>query len=588
MAKTKKLTVNCRKGIDELCRSKGIETDLALLRRMAKYIDTQGMNKYEWAEKNRSHFSEKINGKRAFTTEDVIAFERATGVAFLDVIDPAEAPIKMAKRDFQPSGIRYAAYRDDPALYRQLWEDIDADEYRVICNSDEFEKHLTDYIVEYNAKGGLRFLIETEVFPGRGYLYFDVGDGRWEGSFHHMEQLSEGLWRMLMEMDDVELFKRAALHLWHDTGYSPFYQWSEGTEEAYLPSLLRTHAIRECALEPFVGDGKPNAFLVLILHYALRKRDAALSQAALKQYEEMIEKQIERVLPHLTENDLECAGFVGHEMLHFRDKRIYFADVEMLAEGLENNGEWGEIKHRLAALSGGCILDRMRRKDVKEMQVGERFLDRLHRCEIVKTDADAPTAEIEMLLYMQACGYTGVPMIASKGDGVFEIEKERDRWNDYNRSNGSLAPAIRILSRIHLLSAQVLKAGRVYLHGPFYPSDIGENKIWHWQNCHIGDAFEDLAEALLSLTDLCGQDLGRHDAKQTMKAISDAFSEYEIAENVKDLGTRFCDWLYARLSECKQKGDHDEHRRLSLARSFAEMNREALNELRTKSVHADA
>ena len=548
--KKKTVLFDCRNRITELRKKKGIESDLALLREMAKYMDIGDMNRYGWAEKNRTHFSEKISGKRAFTLEEICALERSIGVAYADIVAPAEVPIKMTKHDFQPSGIRYAAYCDSPELYGHLMAEVDVYGDSVFYNSDEFEKYLLDYIVEYNAQNGLRFMIETDA-PVRkaGLLYFDVEHSRWEGNFHGMERLNEGLWRMLMDTDDAALFKRATPYDWRDR--FGFCEWSEDREEAYLPPLLCTKEIKEYALMPFKEDGNPNVFLVLILRYALRKREVSLLQTALKQYEKMIEQQIESILPHLTEDDFSRATFLGHGMLSFPNSSIAFADFDTLVCELENGGVWGEIKGRFAALSGGAILDGMRRKDVKNMKLGERFPDRLHRCEIVKNDVNNPTAEIEM----------------SRGSGD----------NSYRRNNEKLAPAIRILSKIHKLSAEKLGAGKAYLHGPFYSSDIHEDKIWHWQNCRTGEAFEDLAEALISLTDLCNSERGRHDAKATMTAISVAFAEYEVAENVKNFGDRFCAWLDARLQECEEKGIYDEHRRLSLARSFATMNREKLN-----------
>ena len=577
--KKKTVLFDCRNRITELRKKKGMEADLDLLREMAKYMDIGDMNRYGWAEKNRTHFSEKISGKRAFTLEEICALERSIGVAYADIVAPAEVPIKMTKHDFQPSGIRYAAYCDSPELYGHLMAEVDAYGDSVFYNSDEFEKYLLDYIVEYNAQNGLRFMIETDV-PDRkaGLLYFDVEHSRWEGNFHGMERLNEGLWRMLMDTDDAALFKRATSYNWRSGPWHSFCEWSEDREEAYLPPLLCTKEIKECALMPFKEDGNPNVFLVLILRYALRKREVSLLQTALKQYEEMIEQQIKSILPNLTEDDFRRATFLGHERLSFPNSSIAFADFDTLVCELENDGVWEEIKGRFAALSGGAILDGMRRKDVKNMKIGERFPDRLRRCEIVKNDVNNPTAEIEMLLYMKECGYDGVPRISSKGEGIFEIEMSRGRWDDsYRRTNEKLAPAIRILSKIHKLSAEKLGAGKSYLHGPFYPSDICEDKIWHWQNCRIDEAFDDLAEALISLTDLCNSEYGRHDSQATMTAISVAFAEYEVAENVKKFGDRFCAWLDDRLQECEKKGNYDEHRRLSLARSFSAMNREKLN-----------
>ena len=587
------MKVNCRSAVDALLKNRGWEKDIAILHEMANHLDRGGKSPLDWADSRKGHFSEMINGKRAFPVEWVIAFEKATRTAFADMLQPSGPPIKMEKLDFQPRGLRYVAYKDTIELYEKLMTEVDKYDDAVVFNQDEYFKSLLDYVLENDAKNGFRFLIENN-FPGerRSMIYFDIQWGRWEGRFLRFEHLNEGLWKMLMEQDDVELFKRATRY---DT-WKRFLKWDEDKEETYLVPLLSTEKIKDFILTSFIeqetsGEKKLNVFLPLVICYAVRKKDVALIQTALEQYEDMIHEQINSIFPQPTEEEIRFANIVNRSEIVLQGGIVIFADFDMLIGDIEGNGKWGEFKQRLKALSGGAILEKMRRKDAKDIKIGERFPDQLRGYESVRVEPDQPTTEIKMLQDMEKCGFRGVPNIYphSEVKGVFEIELPRGHWNDYCRqSNEKLALAIRILSGIHKISAQTLEKGQAYLHGPFHPSEIGEDKIWNWKNCHIGDAFEDLAEALISLTDLCSTERGRHDAKATMKAISDAFLEYEIAENVKDLGDRFCAWLDKRLQECEEQGNYDEHRRLSLARSFAAMHRKALNELHTRSVNTDS
>jgi hypothetical protein len=148
-----------RSAVDVLLKKRGWEKDIAILYEMANYLDRGGKSPSDWAESRKGHFSEMINGKRAFPVEWVIAFEKATRMAFADMIElskskPLESPIKMEKLDFRPVGIRYVAYQDTIELYERLMAEEDKYGDAVVFNQDEYSKSLLDYVLENDAENG--------------------------------------------------------------------------------------------------------------------------------------------------------------------------------------------------------------------------------------------------------------------------------------------------------------------------------------------------------------------------------------------------------------------------------------------------
>ena len=61
-------------------------------------------------------------------------------------------------------GFRYYAYKDEPELYDELDRSYTCDGSDVFNNSDEYNRFLLDYLIEYKSYNGLRHLVEKHNF----------------------------------------------------------------------------------------------------------------------------------------------------------------------------------------------------------------------------------------------------------------------------------------------------------------------------------------------------------------------------------------------------------------------------------------
>ena len=147
-----------RQRIDSLKELNNIESDNDLIIKIYKYKRKYTKNIKEdlsdYVSKNKGSFSKMFNGTREFRPEDYLAIEFALNTSMAYIIDgKGEVP-----NSFKPSGIRYAAFTDTIGNYKDLEEDI-------LNSSDEYNKTLLDYMIEYKSKTGFKYFAELDLLP---------------------------------------------------------------------------------------------------------------------------------------------------------------------------------------------------------------------------------------------------------------------------------------------------------------------------------------------------------------------------------------------------------------------------------------
>lgn len=147
-----------RQRIDSLKELNNIESDNDLIIKIYKYKRKYTKNikddLSDYVNKNKGSFSKMFNGTREFRPEDYLAIEFALNTSMAYIIDgKGEVP-----NSFKPSGIRYAAFTDTIGNYKELSE-------KILNSSDEYNKTLLDYMMEYKSKTGFKYFAELDLLP---------------------------------------------------------------------------------------------------------------------------------------------------------------------------------------------------------------------------------------------------------------------------------------------------------------------------------------------------------------------------------------------------------------------------------------
>ncbi len=148
-----------RKRIDKLKEINKYENDSDVINAIFQYKRSHGqtgrLKDFEYLDKSKGSFSQYFNGTRNFKEEDYLAIESVLNTSMAYIIE-GKGEIS---ESFKPKGIRYAAYTDTVGNYEELIrEDI-------LNSSDEYNKTLIDYIIEYKSKNGFIYFAERDLLP---------------------------------------------------------------------------------------------------------------------------------------------------------------------------------------------------------------------------------------------------------------------------------------------------------------------------------------------------------------------------------------------------------------------------------------
>lgn len=195
-----------QKNIDRYMNIKGMSYYTDLLMAIAKI---QGMKKDEaivFANKEKSNFSKMLKGERPLKYDYIIPLEKIFGVPLAKLLE--EQPYFDAiNKDDIPfiKGFRYYAYKDELELYDELDKTLTVDGDEILNNSDEFNRFFMDYLIEYRAFNGLRFLVNRHNFklnPINDRLY------QMDNCSMVISTLPEQITKFVIDSNDGDLFHK--------------------------------------------------------------------------------------------------------------------------------------------------------------------------------------------------------------------------------------------------------------------------------------------------------------------------------------------------------------------------------------------
>lgn len=198
---------NLKNNIDHYMELKGIKMYSHLLVDVAHELGIHGKEAYVFASKEKANFSKMLKGERPLKYDFIIPLEKIFGVTLARLLDEGAYKLPVEKNHVPfNKGLRYYAYLDDPKLYREEFDLLLAkDGTSILTHSDEFEKTFLDYVVEYRAINGVRYLHEEYGMKLKWFhnqFEFRKGERRIWIQFENCIPLA----RLVADMGDVALF----------------------------------------------------------------------------------------------------------------------------------------------------------------------------------------------------------------------------------------------------------------------------------------------------------------------------------------------------------------------------------------------
>lgn len=151
-----------KENLDYFMGIKGIKKYSVLLRKIGIELGYHGDTLDNFPSCAKANFSKMLKRERKLNAEYIIPLEKILGISISKLIEPSLYYLSVDKEEVPfVKGIKYYAYMDDMDLYiNELAKLSDSNGNPIICNNDEYGKSFIDYIVEYKAYNGMRFLID--------------------------------------------------------------------------------------------------------------------------------------------------------------------------------------------------------------------------------------------------------------------------------------------------------------------------------------------------------------------------------------------------------------------------------------------
>lgn len=201
------MMTSLKKNVDSYMQLKGIKMYSHLLIDIAHQLGIHGNEAYIFAEKEKANFSKMLKGQRPLKYEFIVPLEKIFGVSLARLLEENAYKLPVEKENVPfNKGFRYYAYLDNSDLYKNEFNKLLAkDGKSILNNTDEFGKTFLDYLVEYQAVNGVRYLHDEYGISLKWYYnHFDFKKEK--GIIWCNFENAIGFARLVASMNDSELF----------------------------------------------------------------------------------------------------------------------------------------------------------------------------------------------------------------------------------------------------------------------------------------------------------------------------------------------------------------------------------------------
>jgi hypothetical protein len=487
---------NRKNRIDQLLHEAEL-TQGELLRQMLRL---SGQDPYKGYEKQKGNFSKKLSGERDFSGDEILQLERTLHTSWRYIVDGTDQD-----KNFAQKGLRYAAYKGDYESFAHLGAE-ESHGNLVIKHYDEYDNSILDYIFDYKAIEGLRYLVDKKLIT----LYFDcntlIGDVM---SSRGPNQACKEALLLICEKDDEPLF-------WSLFNPYQVLKGSDGGSTIFddpdalaamlgtkniLASLLKDREFTLKELNPHIAESRMSqqAFRLCVpclselLVYALH--DPVKYQAQLEKIlqfgkffnEDRIAKLEEMSEEEKNDITLNEAGAISCGRVYIGDLFTYRLTEQIdLSPDLARELAW--------------INDQINRVKFREKPLANALTSgdsRIIDGQVVKRTS-GNEAEYTFLKLMEENGVKETPRLIKQENGLdyFAYFPGESAYYMYTMPMERTLQAVKFLRKINEISGKTLANGKVYCHGSLSGMSAVFDKdvlvgVTDWDGTHVGEEYED-------------------------------------------------------------------------------------------------
>lgn len=542
-----------REKIDLLMRNAKIDTYKDLLIRMYKQL---GDNlAYEKAEREKGNFTKMLNGERELNSKYYVPIERIFDIRIADLLSD-NANIKPSYRN---RGLRYTAATNTYEEFANLAAETSDGNHSVIFNTDEYNKSIFDYIIEFRATNGIKYLVDefslqyeclrTSFFSSNNANCFCFGE--------NIDKIAD----VLFEADDGETFTRLfyaydMLSNYYDDqrqiyGKESFIKRILDSTDIFGKYLTRaTYSLSEINhglqnnnhsgiyINPILNKLLELAFddprkyadkIIVILNYGIENNPKVIARAS------------------------ECDES-GNNTFEIKDngsvelRYISCGCVIVIKDNYINTDITSEMKEKISQIKE--INNRILIRETVDV-LGTKRLQRNKSGNVIKRHT-GNSIEYEMYAQFKDIDLPISRLLSTK-DGVDEFTAYKGQNYLYKYTSDMIAEIAKFLKKLHIESTNILN-GQVYVHGNISGENLyfeGDSLVCvaNWDCCHIGDVYEDLSDFILNFSGVADKFRNNADVFKTIKYIFEAYGAdrelterviSHIKENIKDSVSELC------------------------------------------------
>lgn len=502
--------------IDELMKQNNIDTYITLLRKIFKCsVRDESKTDVQWATNQKSNFTNMLKGKRPFTVEMILGLEHVLHTSMDSIIN--DLPYK---ERYQPRGLEYTVACDDFSEYLKLDGETDDEAVNILRNTDEYNKSLLDYIIKYRSVNGIRFLCEKHNFFFNPMNNMFNADSSMPIICGNYDSAPMEIAKLLAEKEETDLFIEI---------FDPFYETSRYVDtDRYLynkKEFVRTVLTSGKVLQKMLSSKEIpikdanrglvsygydfddvsfiNPLLMLLLQEAVNQGNYTYIKQIVDFGRDFNKKQLQFIHERLSEKQLK--NIRVDDIGYLSDGRTKIGNLLVYDEPIDPT-----LPDRIKILLNELMDQKEELELLPEIDYdgGVHKVFKIKDNYVLKKSSNNPV-EYEMLRYMKSKGFSKVPEFYETKDGVDKLGYIQGETFKYKqgRTDEKLDSLIRFLKEFHSISEQKLGKGNAYLHGKYDNEDIvydGENvkAVINWDNCYIGNPYEDLVEIIFEWTDI--------------------------------------------------------------------------------------
>lgn len=524
-----------REKIDRLMQNAKIPTYKDLLVKIYRQLGDESA--YEKAEREKGNFAKMLNGERGLNSKYYVPIERIFDIRIADLLSE-DSNIKPTYRN---RGLRYTAATNSYEEFANLATETSENNHSVMFYTDEYSKSIFDYIIEYRATNGIKYLVNefllryeclrTSFFaPNNTYCFC---------AEENIDKIAD----VLFEADDGETFTKLFYAYDTLTNYYDEQRQIYGKEafikrildstdifNKYLTKTTRSLSEMNHGLKDVNHSG---VFINPILNKLLEsafddpkkyaKKIIAILNYGIENNPDVIATAIESDESGIESFTIKDNGSVD---LRYTTRGC----VIVIKDDYINTDITSEMREKISQIKE--INNKILVRETKEF-LGMKRLQRNKSGNVIKLHTNNST-EYKMFADLADIDLP-IPKLLSTQDGVDEFAAYKGQNTSYRYSSDMIAEIAEFLKNLHIESAKILN-GQVYVHGNINGENLyfdGNSLVCvaNWDDCHIGNVYEDLSGLILNFSGVSDRFRNNVDVLETIEFIFEIYGASQEQAN---------------------------------------------------------